>query len=263
VTLIIPTFKLGKTPARLGAIRLKLSDYIDLSKLPTPPATFGHDSLVTQPLGMLGNDSYGDCVWAGAAHETMLWNAEAGVVVPFTAQNTLSDYSAVTGFDPNATPDSDGNNPTDQGTDMQQAAAYRQNTGILDANGNRHKVGAYLAIKTGDLEEHLAACYLFSAVGIGITFPSTAMAQFNSGQPWDVVPGSTIEGGHYIPAVARRNGMLVIDTWGAQQSMTDNFFKANNDESIVYLSPEMLTGGKSLEGFDLAQLNADLADLRS
>jgi hypothetical protein len=260
---ITPSLKLGKTPARPGAISLKLSDYIDLSKLPTPPITFGHDGLVTQPLGMLGNDEYGDCVWAGAAHETMLWNAEAGIVVPFNPQNTLSDYSAVTGFDPNATPDSDGNNPTDQGTDMQQAAKYRQNTGILDANGNRHMIGAYLAIKTGDLAEHLAACYLFSAVGIGITFPSTALQQFNSGDPWDVVAGSTIEGGHYVPGIARRNGMLVVYTWGQEQPMTDAFFQANNDESIVYLSPEMLTGGKSLEGFDMDQLNADLADLRS
>jgi hypothetical protein len=34
--------------------------------------------------GMLGNDHYGDCVWAGAAHETMLWNKEA-------ARNVLKD----------------------------------------------------------------------------------------------------------------------------------------------------------------------------
>jgi len=35
------------------------------------------------------------------------------------------------------------------------------------------------------------------------------------------------------------------------------------DEGVVYLSEEMLTGGKSLEGFNLAQLRADLAAIKS
>lgn len=248
--------KLGKLPARPGAISLRLSDYVDLSKLPTPPAEFGHDALVTAPWGMLGNDSVGDCVLAGGGHETMLWNAAGGRVIPFADASTLSDYSAITGYNP-ADPS------TDNGTDMQQAAAYRQKTGLLDAAGNRHLVGAYLAIEAGNIDEHLVAAFLFEAIGVGITFPSTAMQQFSDGQPWDVVAGSTIEGGHYVPGIARRGGMLLAVTWDAKQFMTDAFFKANNDESVAYVSQEMLTGGKSLDGFDLDQLNADLAELRS
>lgn len=246
--------KLGKKPARPGSIRFAFRKYANLSVLPTPPAEFGHDALVTQPWGMLGNDQYGDCVWAGAGHETMLWNADAGRIVQFTDAGVLSDYSVVTGFNPS-------DPSTDQGTDMAMAAAYRKTTGVIDAAGVRHKVGAYLSIPAGALDEMLVASFVFGTLGIGITFPDSAMAQFNAGQPWDVVPGSTIEGGHYVPNLARRSGMFVIDTWAKEQPMTDAFASANNDENVVYLSQEFLVGGKSLEGFDLDQLNADLASL--
>ena len=65
--------KLGKKPARPGAVKLKLAKYLVKAKLPTPPKVFGHQSLIGA-WNMLGNDRYGDCVWAGAAHEHMLIN---------------------------------------------------------------------------------------------------------------------------------------------------------------------------------------------
>jgi hypothetical protein len=248
-------YRLGKKAARPDSVLLRFRRYANLSVLPTPPAEFGHDNLVKGPLGMLGNDSYGNCVWAGAAHETMLLNASAGKTVTFTDDAVLSDYSACTGFN-KADPS------TDNGTDIQQAAAYRQNTGVIDAAGNRHKIGAYLAIAVGDLDAHLTAAYLFDCVGIGVLFPNTAEAQFDANQPWDVVPNMTVEGGHYIPGVARRGGLWVIETWGREQLMTDAFLKGQNDESIAYVSIEMLTGGISLEGFDAEQLNYDLNQIK-
>ena len=246
--------KLGKTPARPEAVTFKLKQYLDTTVLPTPPATFGHEqAFAAGAWGMLGNDEYGDCVWAGAAHETMLWNSERDKTIAFDPTHVLSDYSKVTGF----TPD-DPN--TDQGTDMQAAASYRRKTGVIDDTGHRHKVAAYLAVTPGDVQEHLVALYVFGVVGLGINFPGSAMDQFKDGKPWDVVPGSTIEGGHYIPLVAER-GNLEIITWGQIQQMTPAFLEKYNDESLVYISHEMLTGGHSPEGFDLAQLKADLAAL--
>lgn len=246
-------FKLGKLPARPDAVKFSFSDYVT-TKLPTPPKTFGHETLVSD-FGMLGNDTVGDCVLAGGGHETMLWNKAAHRDVPFSTANTIGDYSAITGYDPK-----DPN--TDQGTDMELAAKYRRTTGLADANGSRHKIGAYLKLTPGNLNEHLLAAYLFGAVGIGIKFPGSAMDQFNAGKPWSVVKASTIEGGHYIPFVAHRKNIVVV-TWGKCQQMTSGFFKKYNDESLVYISEEFLTNGKSPEGFDMAALQADLAALKS
>ena len=247
------TLKLGKKPAR-DAITFKLAAYIDAAKLPTPPNSASHKDLVKDWQGMLGNDKYGDCVWAGAAHETILWNTEAKAAVEFTEKAVLGDYAAVTGFSPKD-PDSD------QGTDVQEAASYRRKTGVVDGSGKRHKVAAYLALKPGNVTEVKQAIYLFSNVGIGIEFPDSAMTQFNDGKPWTVVKGAKVEGGHYVPAVGYDSKYVYVVTWGKVQKMAWSFFEKYCDEAVVYLSEEMLAGGKSLEGFNDTQLKADLAGL--
>jgi hypothetical protein len=246
------SFQLGKTPARAGAVTFQMKKYVNLSRLPTPPAEFGHEDLV-QNWGILGNATYGDCVWAGAAHETMLWNKEAGHDVVFTTPNVLSDYTAVTGFDkkdPN----------TDQGTDMQKAASYRLKTGVADADGNRHKISAYLAIEVGNLEELLVAMYVFSANGTGVLVPDSAQDQFEH-EPWSVVAGSKVDGGHYVPGMGRRNGLFVFNTWGGLQPATDEWVSRYMDEGLAYVSDEMLNCDKSLDGFDAEQLRDNLAAL--
>src|SRR4051794_17808270 len=93
--------KLGKKPARPGAVRFALADYVDTAALPKPPRHFGHEDLV-ESVGwhMLGNDQWGDCVFPGAAHETMMWAREGGGSVAFSTASVLADYSAVTGFVP-------------------------------------------------------------------------------------------------------------------------------------------------------------------
>lgn len=248
-----PTLKLGKLAARPGAVKLKLSSYLVASQLPTPPTEFGHDTGVGT-WQMLGNDRVGDCVIAGGLHETMLWTSVGSTIPEMDDAAALANYSAITGYDPD-------DPSTDQGTDVALAAKYRRHTGLVDAAGKRHKVGAYLALTPGDVQEHLMAMYLFGAVGIGVSFPDSAMRQFNQGQPWHPVAGAKIEGGHYISGVARRDGMIVVVTWGREQPMTDAFLRKYNDESYAYLSLEYLRQKRNPEGVDLARLRADLAQL--
>jgi hypothetical protein len=252
----MPDLKLGKQPATEDRRDLMFARYVRKAQLPTPPAKFGHEDLFgPKEWGMLGNDQWGDCAWAGPAHETMLLTKEGGRSAAFSTDAVLSDYSAGTGFDPKAGPP--GQNPTDQGSNVREVLKYRAKTGIVDANGNRHKVGAYVKLDTKNLDQVTEALYLFQVVGIGIEFPASAMDQFNNGQPWDVVQGSQIEGGHYVPLVARRDNLEVV-TWGALQQMTQAFYEKYCDEAWAYISEENLQQGKSPEGFDLEQLQADL-----
>jgi len=252
--------RLGKKTARKGAVRFQLDTYVDLTKLPAPPEEFGHGDAL-QDYGMLKNDWCGDCVIAGAAHETIVWRKEAHLYYAFDDKCAVGDYSALTGFDPSQT-DANGNNPTDQGTDMQQAAEYRRTVGIVDSLGWRHRIVAYMALQPGNVAQLVAATYLFDAVGVGIRFPASAQAQFEQGIPWSVVPGDPIEGGHYVPCVGRRNGLLDVITWGALHQMSPEFYQANCDEVVAYLTIENLISGRTPEGFDLAQLQADLAALK-
>lgn len=253
--------RLGKLPATRDKRDLLFRNYLT-GKLPTPPKQFGHENLISDDLWqMLGNgpdDSVapgfqgaGDCVFAGACHETMLWTREGGQPATFTGANAIAAYSKVTGYNPKT-------GANDNGTDVRTALKFRQKTGIQDSSGVTHKIGAFLAIEPGNFTHVLQALYLFGAVGLGIQFPSSAMDQFNANEPWAVTKGSSIEGGHYIPLVASRSTLECV-TWGRTQLMTTAFFSKYCDEAYAILSPEMLHAGMSPEGFDLAQLQADLA----
>jgi len=212
---------------------------------------------------MLGNDQWGDCVFAGTAHQTMVWNRLGSkITVPFNDNVVLGDYSAVTGFDPNAGPS--GNNSTDQGTDVHDGLNYIRNTGVQDSTGTRHKIAAYVALDPKNWDQLMLATYIFSAVGIGFEFPNSAMTQFNRNEIWDVVPGAVIEGGHYVPVVGTmaRTKVATVVTWGRRQQLTRAFYELYNDEAYGILSPEQLrSSGTDLHNFDLVTLQADLAAL--
>ena len=113
--------KLGKKSFIEDKRDLLYRNYRLAAVLPSRPKTFGHQNLISN-WGMLGNDTVGDCVVAGSCHETMLWTAEGGKPATFTDANAISDYSAITGYNPN-----DPN--TDQGTVVRDALLYRQKTG--------------------------------------------------------------------------------------------------------------------------------------
>jgi len=244
--------KLGLRPFKRDARDLWFASYRTGAVLPRKPAHFGHENLIAQ-WEVLGNDRFGNCVWAGAAHETMLWNAMAGRTVTFTEEGVLSDYSACTGFRADD-PDSD------QGTDLREAMKYRQKVGVVDAEGTRHKIGAYVWLQPGNYDHFLEAVWLFGACPVGITVPESAMEQFQTERPWEVVAGSAIVGGHYIPAVADRLYPEVV-TWGRVQPMTRAFYLKYAEAACAVISEEMLVNGKSPEGFDLEALRGDLAAL--
>ena len=201
---------------------------------------------------MLLNDSLGDCVIAGGEHEHLLWNKEAGKAVVFDDKATVKNYGAIGGY--NGTPD------TDNGCDMQVAADYRKNTGLVDAKGQRHKIGAYVELAPGNLTELYYATYLFDGVGIGINVTNTWINDFPN-KPWDAADWSAgdVAGGHYVPAIAKRGGDIIIVTWGATQVLTPAGYQAASDEAFAYLTEEKLVNGKDLDGFSLSDLRADLA----
>lgn len=56
----------------------------------------------------------------------------------------------------------------DNGCVILDVLKYAQNTGILDASGKRHKIGAYLELDITNIDEVKEAMYLYSDVKLGI-----------------------------------------------------------------------------------------------
>lgn len=247
--------KLGLKDPVPGAVKLRLASYLNWRVLPTPPDHFGHTSLV-QSWGMLGNDDYGDCAIAGPCHQIMLATAEAGAAAQFDTKSALQNYSAITGFDPN-------DPSTDQGTAIDDMARYWRHHGLVDANGTAHKITAYLDLTPGDTRElWLAAWLLPLGVGCGYDLPQSAVDQAQNGQIWDVVKGSPIVGGHYVPTLARpSSGMGLGISWGNPVPFTVRFYQTFNNQGLVALSKEGFVKAKTLEGFDYETLADDLKQI--
>ena len=225
-------FRLGKLPAQPARPHLKFSAVLQ-ERLAAPPAAVDwQDDRIAWP--MYANDQWGDCVFAEIGHAVnqATWYA-TGVEVEPTDKDILAGYSAVTGFKPNAGPP--GSNPTDQGTNMQDAMAYWRKTGI-----GKHKIVAYAALDVSNLTEIKQAIALFGSISIGFNFPDTAMTQFNNGQVWDVVKGATIEGGHCVLAGAYDEAGVGVVTWGAETKMTWAFWQKYVDEAYVYFDKDGL-----------------------
>lgn len=237
------SLKFGKLPATFPAgHELYTLRAVQADPLPAAPSRFGFGLWFHGAWGMLGNDQYGDCAWAGPAHETMIFTQiGAGKHAPFTTECVLADYSAVTGFNPN-----DPN--TDVGSNMGDVMDYRRTTGVGDATGARHKIELAVRIPLYDWDTFIRCVHTFGVVAMGFEVAQSAETQFGNGQPWDDVGDRNILGGHYVPVV----GSLASDkeasciTWGARQRLTRAFWEAYADELWVPLSAEVVRAGYGL-----------------
>jgi hypothetical protein len=243
-------FKLGKKPASplpKGAVRYSLLKQVSEVPLPPVPDRFGFTRLSSgRPWGMLGNDTVGDCVIAGACHSLMLQAERAGKIINFTDASAIQTYSDATGYDPN-------DPSTDQGTDMVAFGDFWKNTGILDDSGNRHKIVEWIALDTITLPELREALWVFKAVMLGMQFPQSAMDQFNNNEVWSS-PISSIEGGHCIMQASRYTWDNIV-TWNQPHAATEDFLLRTLDEAFIPITQEMLDdSGKNEAGYDLATL---------
>lgn len=258
----------GKLPAVHTQADLLLTDYVDVEKVLYGDTIWKpHDTGF--PLAMYGNGpdnsvepgfpGAGNCVWAMFCEIIQLLRHASGKTrAPLTGKEAIGAYSEFTGY-------VIGDDSTDGGTSMATAMSQVRHTGIKDAHGTRHKIGAYLSITPGASDAMQAAIKVFEAIGIGINFPSYADAQFAANQNWTYRAGGTNVGGHAI--VTSRppiKGVWDIISWARLFGANSAFLTHQCDEAWAFVDLELLNGKKETpEGLDLAKLNADIGALKS
>lgn len=243
--------KLGRKAIKTDSRTLRLAKYLTPA-LPDPPPSVDWTKGITD-WGMMLNDKLGDCTIAGLGHAIQVWTANTGS--EFTPSDDMieSAYEDWDGYVP-------GNPDTDQGgVELDVLNKWKK----LGFGG--HSLLAFADPRVSNITEIRQSIALFGGVYIGINLPISAQNQ----DVWRVVfdpgdgsakPGSW--GGHavFVPAYDQ-NGFTCI-TWGQLKKMTWNFWDKYVDESHVLLNQDWLANGKSASGFDLAQLQADLAAIR-
>lgn len=235
--------RLGKLDPQFPAAVKSLHYYIT-QPLPPAPASVDYAKAVVEGFPMDGNDEYGDCTMAAAAHLIQAWNAETGIRMPVpTEPDVVAQYLKLSGGQ-------------DTGLVESQVLQGWLSTGLWD-----NKIVAYAPVNVHSLDSIKQAVAYFGGVYVGVQVPENAKTQFERRHPWALEEGwqgRRIEGGHAIPILGYDDQYMYCVTWGAVHPMSWDWWSVYGDEAWVVLSQEFDQAGK-FNGIDVAALRADIA----
>lgn len=258
---------LGKKLGVVGDPRtFHLRALLDTAALPSAPANWRYAHALRE-VPMFANDRYGCCTCASNGHRIVAQEfATRQREVAVTDGDVLDVYAAVTGFD-YSRPE------TDNGAYMLDVANYMRRVGMgREKDGTAHTVEAFVKVDHSNHAEVKAACNIFGGVWLGVWLPRSAQAQTGPTLQWDAPsdaaklvgeyePGSW--GGHAIEVTAYNERAAMAYTWGREQYMTWDFWRACVDECYAEISEDWFRkGGTTPRGFRVEQLRSWLGELR-
>lgn len=245
--------KLGKLSARKDSRTLRLMDYA--SNLPSAPVSCNLTNKLTN-IGMMLNDSLGDCTCATVGHIVQQWTAESGLQAIIPDSDVLALYKAVGNYIP-------GDASTDNGAVALDILNYWAKNGV-----SGHKIIGYACLDSSKVAQLKAAIYYFGNAYIGVELPLSAQNQDIWATPFFGTWGKGSKGswgGHAIPAVAYDNDFIYVITWGTIKRMTWGFYTTYCDEAYAILSMDWINQTTRLApgNFDLPSLQMDLVSIKS
>lgn len=249
-----PGRKLGRLAphSELTHPRLRFEEFLTPGYALAVPAVVDYlGEVTTWP--MYGNDTLGDCTAAAAGHQREAWTRYGqGATTVTTDADVLAFYELCSGYIP-------GQPSTDNGAVMQDCLNIWRRTGLAG-----DKILAFFEINPKNLAEVKTAAWLFGGCYVGVNLPSSALDQFDAGQPWDYVPtaDNTIEGGHCVHlGGVDSSGLMKVTTWGHTQLVTQAWWNQFVEECWAPVSQDWIKNNTSPEGLDTAALNAQFQQL--
>ena len=229
--------KFGRLAARHP---VGLRDFVAYLKDPLPKAPEVLKAPDLADWGMLGNDQYGDCTIAGAAHLDMANALENSETVPtISTQQAVSTYLALTGG-------------ADTGLVEADVLQTWREKGLFS-----EKNAGYAPVDHRSFAELRSVTAAFGGTYLGIAVPAPAQQQFAEGKPWALTGTAAdrdIIGGHCVPAVGYDRKYLYVVTWAKLQAATWEWVK-------MYLEEAWAVATEEDERVDAAALAQDLARL--
>ena len=217
-------FKLGKAEARKDPRNLRFASLLT-GKGPRLPASYDFDTRHTGiPTPMFANDTHGDCVIAGRAHQTLRFeDLEQGSPIMIKDADVLREYNLETGG-------------SDTGLVVLDSLKSWRKVG-WKVGKLRYKIRAFSELNFRDHDEVMTAIYADLGIGLGLQLPISAQGQIQTGQGWDVVGGADSKpgswGGYYVYVVGYLPTGPVCVTWGRKQRMTWAWFDKYCDEAYA------------------------------
>jgi hypothetical protein len=223
--------------------RVKLGDHLTASQT---PVVVDYATKVSQ-WPMYLNDRLGCCTCSAFGHSTQGWTTYArGVTLTLPDSDILNLYCRVSGYNPQT-------GANDNGAVEQDVLKEVQRNGI-----GGHKIRMFAQVDHKNLSEMKQALDMFGTVYLGFQVPKSAEDQFGAGQPWTVVPGSPVIGGHAIDLQKWDQDYMYPVTWGRLQPMDEAFWLAYGDEAWVIITDDWINAsGVDPLGLNLSQMIAE------
>jgi hypothetical protein len=177
--------RFGKKPAKRDARNLKLSAV--LRALPKLPEEYDFDVKNHGiPTPIFGNDTHGDCVIAGRAHQTLRFeDEEQEKILPITDNDVLKEWRLENGG-------------TEDGLVVLDSLKLWRKRG-WKAAGKTYRIKAFAEIDRKSHTEVKRTVYADIGTGLGLLLPDTAMDEFYAGKPWAATSGLPKQAnGHYV-----------------------------------------------------------------
>lgn len=241
-------FRFGKHPPKVDYRTLQFKKYLKAG-IALPPAAFNVLDTVyaklkvndpTKLFPMDGNDLYGDCTIAALAHAITTYRGLLGKKEIMAQKAVTKLYFHLSGGQ-------------DSGLNELDVLNYWQSKKVAT-----DKILAFVKIDPKNHTHVQQAIQMFGGVYLGFQVQQNCQQEFQARQPW--TPGPLTNDGHAVFAVAYDASGLTVLTWGNTQAATWAWWDECVDESYAILPPEAQTSGFA-EGFDFAQLQADLNDV--
>lgn len=218
-----PLFKLGKAAAVRDKDTVAFGQLLRAGK--ALPAKYDFDATHPGiPTPMFGNDTLGDCVIAGRAHQTLRFeDIEQGSVLMIKDADVTKEYFKETGG-------------PDTGLVVLDSLKRWQSRGWR-VGTKTYKIRAYAAIDFKNHTQVKQAIFSDVGIGLGVQLPKAAQGQIQTGQAWAVTTGPDAKpgswGGHYIfvPGYTKLGPVCV--TWGRKQQMTWDWLNKYCDEAYA------------------------------
>lgn len=246
--------KLGKREAKRDARNFRFASIVRAGV--QPPAAYDCDQKRPGlPMPMFGNDTYGCCVIAGRAHQTLRFElAEQGRVLKISDTEVINEYLRET-------------EGADDGLIVLDSLGLWRKRGWRAA-GRNYRIQAYTEIAGTAADRRRqaeTAIWLNLGVGLGLGLPLSAADQVDAGKPWTVASGPRAAawswGGHYVYCPAYNRTGPVCVTWGRRQQMTWAFFAKYADEAYAIVDAANAVKAKRfLRLATLARLLANLEE---
>ena len=207
-------------------------------KIPTPPPSM---AVPDAQWRMFLNDTYGCCTIAGIGNSLLAWNAEVSENIHIPTDDEIkTDYFTETGG-------------ADSGCVEANVLRDYHTKGLLGS-----QCDGYAPVEAANITQVHQAIAFYGACYVGVALPLSAQEQTQNQEPWSVVPGSPIEGGHCISFVGYDAHALYAVTWGQVVEVTYPWWDKYGTEAWAILAPEFVAAGRG-PTLDLATLRHDLA----